>query len=149
MSAKRVPARKRVIGAARTPRELLRFSLAVVAYRGIKPLRGAPESFADFRANETTRTPREIVAHIADLYGWALTMAKGDVKWVSVPPRAWRVEMNRLFSRLKALDAYLASKQPLGTSAEQLMAGPVADSLQHIGQLTMLRRLAGTPARSK
>lgn len=34
-------------------------------------------------------------------------------------------------------------------TAEKLMAGPVADALQHIGQLTMLRRLAGTPIKGK
>lgn len=134
---------------ATTARDLLRFALAVVAYRGLKPLRDAPESYPDFRAAPLTRTPREIVAHIGDLYAWAVTMAKGDVKWVSEPPREWDVEVDRLFRNLKALDRFLASRARLGTTAEKLMAGPVADSLQHIGQLTMLRRLAGAPIRGE
>jgi hypothetical protein len=50
---------------------------------------------------------------------------------------------------LQSLDAYLASDQPLRAPAERLFQGPVADALTHVGQLAMLRRLSGSPARGE
>ena len=47
-------------------RQLLRHTLATLAYRGGKAVCGAPAS-AEFRASETTRTPGQILAHIGDL----------------------------------------------------------------------------------
>ena len=60
-----------------TDRDLLRHSIATLAYRGGKAIRGAPEGFSDFRASEKTRTPGQILAHLSDLIDWALSMAKG------------------------------------------------------------------------
>jgi hypothetical protein len=62
-------------------RELLRHTLATLAYRGGKTLRGAPESFAAFRASEAGRTPAQILAHIGDLLDWALSLSVGKEKW--------------------------------------------------------------------
>jgi len=64
-------------------------------------------------------------------------------------PLPWDREVARFFAALQAFDAYLASEKPLGWSAEQLFQGPIADALTHTGQLTMLRRLAGTPVRGE
>ena len=50
---------------------------------------------------------------------------------------------------LTAFDAYLASDQPLHTSAEKLFQGPVADALTHVGQIAMMRRLAGAPIKGE
>ena len=46
-------------------------------------------------------------------------------------------------------DARLASSAPLGSPAERLFQGPVADALTHVGQLAMLRRMSGGPMRSE
>ena len=143
--ARRAPA----VSAARTARELLRHACAVAAYRGAKAMRGAPEAFGDFKVGDRSRTPVQIVSHIADLYAWAVKLANGSKSWSEHAPGSWSAEVNRLHAELKRCDAYLASKRPLQTSAERLLAGPVADSLQHIGQLTMLRRLAGSPVRGE
>jgi hypothetical protein len=66
---------------ADTSRRFLRHALATVAYRGGKALRGAPDTFAEFRASDSTRSPAQILAHIGDLYDWALSQAKGQEKW--------------------------------------------------------------------
>ena len=142
-------AQTRAATTAQTARHLLRHACAVAAYRGAKAMRGAPASFGDFTAGAGTRTPREIVSHMADLYAWALTMASGAVKWVNHTPGTWAREVARFHRELARFDAHLASRRALHVSAERLMAGPVADSLQHIGQLTMLRRLAGAPIRGE
>ncbi|HEY6390895.1 MAG TPA: hypothetical protein VIX89_06435 [Bryobacteraceae bacterium] len=130
-------------------RQLLRHTLATLAYRGGKALRGAPDAFADFHACETTRTPVQILAHMGDLFDWALSMAKGQQVWRDAPPLAWAAEAERFFASLKAFDDYLGSGLPLNTPAEKLFQGPVADALTHVGQLMMLRRLAGAPPRGE
>lgn len=130
-------------------RELLRHTLATLAYRGGKAVRGAPAGFAEFRVGPDTRTPARILAHIGDLLDWALWLARGEHRWKDSEPLPWDAEVERFFAGLAALDAYLASDAPLGRPAEALFQGPVADALTHVGQLTMLRRLAGSPVRGE
>lgn len=130
-------------------RELLRHALATIAYRGGKSVRGAPESFATFKIHAASRTPGEILAHVGDLFDWALTLAQGAQAWHDSKPLAWDQETERFFESLGRFDAYLASDRPLAESAERLFQGPIADALTHIGQLTMLRRVEGTPMRSE
>ena len=57
--------------------------------------------------------------------------------------------MSRFFSSLKEFDTYLASNATLEAPAEQLFQAPVADALTHIGQIALLRRLAGAPIRAE
>lgn len=130
-------------------RELLRHTVATVAYRAGKAVRHAPAAFADHRCGPTSRTPVQILAHIGDLYDWALGMARGRHEWHDSTPLPWDQEVARFFVALAAFDAYLAGHEPLRRPAEMLFQGPVADSLAHIGQLTMLRRLAGSPVRAE
>lgn len=134
---------------AGTSREMLRHALATLAYRGAKAILGAPQGFAEFRASETTRTPGQILAHIGDLLDWALSLAKGMEKWHNSAPLPWEKSAERFFTALRAFDDYLASAAPLGCPAERLFQGPVADALTHVGQMSMLRRLAGVPVRGE
>ncbi len=130
-------------------RDLLRHALATIAYRGGKAVRGAPGGFATFKAQGTSRTPVEILAHVGDLFDWALTLAKGAQAWHDSAPLAWDQEVERFFGSLGRFDAFLASDAPLSESPERLFQGPIADALTHVGQLTLLRRLEGTPMRSE
>jgi len=130
-------------------RELLRHTVATVAYRGGKAVMSAPAGFNSFRANETTRTPEQILAHIGDLYDWALSLARGKQSWSNSTPQEWDAEVERFFAAVKAFDDYLASDEELHCPAEKLFQGPVADSLTHIGQIAMLRRMAGGPVKGE
>ena len=130
-------------------RELLRHSLATLAYRASKPLRDAPESFATFRCGPTSRTPGEIVAHLGDLMEWGGWMARGTQKWSNSRPGDWNADVARFFAELEIFDRVLASDDELKATCERLFQGPIADSLTHVGQLTMLRRLEGTPIRGE
>ena len=58
-------------------RELLRHTVATLAYRGGKAISKAPPDFKDFRVAADSRTPGEILAHIGDLLDWALSIAVG------------------------------------------------------------------------
>ena len=126
-------------------RQLLRHTLATVAYRGGKALRGAPDHFATFHIGDKTRTPGQILAHMGDLFDWALSIAEGKQAWNDSTPLPWNAEVERFFAAVQKFDDYLASSESLHGSAEGLFQGPIADALNHIGQIAMLRRLAGSP----
>ena len=130
-------------------RDLLRHTVATVAYRGGKAVRGAPAAFASFRAGETTRTPAAILAHIGDLFDWALSQAKGAEAWNESTPLAWDREVERFFATLQRFDDFLASGAPLAAPPERIFQGAIADALAHVGQLAMLRRLAGAPIKGE
>jgi hypothetical protein len=130
-------------------RELLRHAVATLAYRGAKAIRNAPPELADFRFGDGTRSPLQILAHLGDLLEWAVSLAEGNQKWNVATPGSWDAEASRFFSALTRLDECLASDRPLGCKPEKLLQGPVADALTHVGQVMMLRRLAGAPVRSE
>jgi len=130
-------------------RELLRHAVATLAYRAGKTLRDIPENFASFRIGEATRTPAQILAHIGDLLDWALSLAEGKQRWNDSTPLPWEQEVARFFEALKKFDDYLASDAPLSRPCEKIFQGPIADALTHVGQIAMLRRLAGAPVRGE
>ena len=126
-------------------RQLVRHGIATIAYRGAKAVRGAPNSFATYHIGDKTRTPTQILTHIGDLFAWALAAVQGNQEWHESAPLAWQAEIERFFATLKKFDDYLGSAQPIQLSAEKLLQSPIADALTHIGQIAMLRRLAGSP----
>lgn len=148
---------------------LLRHAVATLAYRGGKTLRGCPAGFADFRAAPGTRTPAEILAHLGDLLDWAESQVRGKPAWRDSGPMTWEEEQARFFAALSALDQALgrdldmthdeglgkahggepAAAAPAAISAEKLLQGPIADTFTHVGQLALLRRLAGAPVRGE
>ncbi len=130
-------------------RQFLRHTLATLAYRGGKAIRATPENFSEFRAGETTRTPGQILAHIGDLLDWALSQAAGQEKWHNAKPQSWDEGVHRFHTALQAFDDYLASKKPLKHAAEKIFQGAIADALTHVGQISLLRRLAGAPVRGE
>ncbi len=130
-------------------RQLLRHTVATLAYRGGKAVRDAPDTFASFCAAPGTRTPAEILAHIGDLLDWALSIAQGEQRWHNSDPLPWSDEVRRFFAALEAFDAELASSSTLHAEPEKLFQGPIADALTHVGQLAMLRRLAAVPVRGE
>ena len=125
-------------------RDLLRHTVATVAYRAARALEEAPEDFAGFAG--AGRTPAQILTHMGDLFDWALSMAKGEERWHNSRPLPWTEEKSRFFAAVEAFERQLASSENLHVTEERLFQGPVADALTHVGQLAMLRRLAGSPA---
>lgn len=130
-------------------RLLLRHALATLAYRAAKACRGAPEDFTNFRAAPDSRSAGEILAHLGDLIEWVDSQARGAQRWNSSKPSAWNEGVARFHIALQHLDDYLASCAPLHHDAMQLFQGGIADSLTHVGQINMLRRLAGSPVRGE
>jgi hypothetical protein len=128
---------------------MLRHTLATLSYRGGKAVRDAPDAVPAFRASPTTRTPAEILAHVGDLLDWALALADGRHEWHDSKPVAWPDEVSRFFAGVAALDARLAGDEPLACEPERLFQGPIADALTHVGQIALLRRMAGAPVKGE
>lgn len=130
-------------------RELLRHTVATLAYRANRALDGAPPGFSGFQPGGKVRTAGQILAHAGDLFDWALALAQGQKRWQDSQPLPWEQETARFFSALKAFDDFLASENELQATPERLFQGPIADALTHIGQIAMLRRLAGGPIKGE
>jgi hypothetical protein len=130
-------------------KDLLRHTLATLAYRGGKVVRNAPEGFSDFKPGDKTRTAVQIVAHIGDLMEWGTALARGEKIWNEATPKPWDLEVARFFDTIRRFDELLASDQPLGFPAERLFQGPIADAFTHVGQLAMMRGLAGERVRAE
>jgi hypothetical protein len=131
-------------------RALLRHAVATLAYRAAKVLRGFPEGGVESRLSPATRCPRELLAHLADLMHWADGLARGEDRWHPVQEGGWAAHRERFFANLAALDAALAAPPAPpapAVPAEKILQGPVADALTHVGQLALLRGLAGAPVR--
>ncbi len=128
---------------------MLRHTLATLAYRAGKVLRDAPADFQAYQPSEGVRTPGEILAHMSDLMDWALSIVNQKQAWTDSPVQPWDADVRRFFESLSRLDAALAGPLPAEVSAERLFQGPVADALWHVGQLAMLRRMAGAPIRGE
>jgi hypothetical protein len=132
-----------------TDQEFLRHTVATLAYRAAKTMRGAPATFAAFQPGPTSNTAVQLVAHMGDLMDWALAMANGTPRWNNSTPQAWDAECARFFAAVQAFDDRLAAGEPLQYELTRLFQGPVADALTHTGQLAMMRRLHGAPMKGE
>lgn len=130
-------------------RQLLRHTLSTLAYRGGKAVRNVPAGFGEFQGGEGVRTPGQILAHVGDLLEWGLSIAMGQQKWNDSGPLPWEQEVERFFAVLKKFDDFLASSEPVQAPCEKLFQGPIADALTHVGQIAILRRLAGAPVKAE
>jgi hypothetical protein len=138
-----------VMETADTKREMLRHTVATLAYRGAKTVRGASDSFGAFGAPDTPRTPAKILAHIGDLLDWGLSIAKGAEAWNDSESLPWDQGVARFHHALEEFDNYLASDAELSGTCERLFQGPIADALTHVGQIAMLRRMAEEPIKGE
>jgi hypothetical protein len=127
--------------------QLLRHTVATLAYRAQKALHGAPPEFASYRLSPASRTPLEILSHLGDLMEWAERMAHGEYRWTPVPQHDWEAASDRFFQGLLALDAAISTSPLSEYPADVIFQGPIADALTHVGQLSMLRGVAGAPVR--
>jgi hypothetical protein len=125
----------------------LRQLTATLAYRAAKVLRDVPRGFGETTVDPATRRPVQIVAHMADLMAWGVSMAQGGREWKAGGSDDWDREVARFFDGLTALDAALAAEGPFAGNINKIIQGPLADALTHVGQLAMLRGIAGSPVR--
>ncbi|MCL6444478.1 hypothetical protein [Alicyclobacillus acidocaldarius] len=123
----------------------VRHLLATIGYRTAKVIKEVPEHYPAFEAGQGIRTPVEILHHMGDVLLIAYRdFYGGEREDTSI--LSWEQEVDRFFDILESLDqAITHGVEPKKRSWEQLLQGPLADVLTHIGQLATLRRLAGDP----
>ena len=126
---------------------MVRHLLATLAYRAAKVLRDIPDDFPTFTPSPTTRPPVLIVAHLADLMAWAVTLADSQSVWKAAGSGNWDLEVRRFFDGMQTLDDRLAAAPISESDAHKMISGPLADALTHVGQLAMLRGMAGASVR--
>jgi hypothetical protein len=130
----------------KTTLAVCRHLVATLAYRAAKVLRDAPPGFAETSFGDSTRKPVLIVAHLADLMAYSIRLIQGELLFKAEGSDDWTKEVARFFDQLAALDRGLESSSA-DFSVEKLIQGPLADALTHVGQLAMLRGMAGAPVR--
>jgi hypothetical protein len=126
-------------------RSMLRHFLAALAYRAQKAVRGAPAEFADFRAPRMVRSPRELVRHMDSVLGYARTFLIGGMYR---PPKfeSFDETVGHFHEILEDLARHLEEGTEFQEiTAEKMLQGPFSDAMTHVGQLAMLRRIAGYP----
>ncbi len=128
-------------------RQFLRHTVATLAYRAEKVLRETPGGFPHMRLSHSSRAPIQILCHMSDLIDWAESMARGESRWQPEHAATWAEAADRFFDRMAALDQALTENLPESRSPEVIFQGPIADALTHLGQLALMRGLAGIPVR--
>ena len=63
--------------------------------------------------------------------------------------KPWDDEVEHFYETLRRLDTSIARGKPRKVTEEQLLQGPLSDAMTHVGQLSMLRRLTGSPIPSE
>jgi hypothetical protein len=126
-------------------KDFLRHFLATIAYRARKVIIDSPADFGTFDAGHGVRKPVEILSHMSKVLQHARSFfITTETTRISVG--TWEQEVERFFRVLSELDKLLeAGIEPRGRTVEQLLQGPLADAMTHIGQLAMLRRMASSP----
>jgi len=128
-----------------TEYRILRHFLAAIAYRTQKALRGAPDSYPDFRVKPGVRTPHELLWHMSSVMGYARTFFIGG-EWHPEKMPTLDEEITRFHDMLESFASYLERETPLrDTTPERILQGPFSDVMTHVGQLALLRRLHGGP----
>ena len=126
--------------------DLLRHSLATIAYRFQKSVRNAPEEFAEYMAGSGVRQPVEIVRHMRQVILFAVGAVTGSPPaGAELANAGWDTEIARFHAALGELDRLLATHDLSAAASAKIIQGPLADVLCHVGQLAMLSRMSGVP----
>jgi hypothetical protein len=133
---------------------MLRHTLATLAYRSAKVVRDVPADFSTFTPTPGSRSAGQILAHMGDLMDWSVSIVEGRQTWRDSTPQAWDADTRRFFAGLAKFDALLAGPRDAAPglregTEEKLFQGPVSDALTHVGQLAILRRIAGAPIKGE
>ncbi|MDZ7708361.1 MAG: hypothetical protein U5J97_10830 [Trueperaceae bacterium] len=132
----------------RRERDVLAHALATLEYRTDVALAGAPDTFMTFRAAPDVRTPEELLAHMTQLMAMAENRMDeaASVTRGAEPDADSGPPLTHFRNRLRALAVAIEAAEDLQrATAYKLLQGPILDAVTHAGQLTLLRRLSGSP----
>jgi hypothetical protein len=123
--------------------------LGSIAYHLQKALRDAPSGFESFKAGPTSRTPQELIKHIDGVLGYARTCFIGG-RYRNTLLETMEQQVRQVHETMESLAGLIREGQELiEIKEEQLLQGPFSDAMTHIGQISFLRRLYGSPVPSE
>ena len=124
---------------------LIRHFLATLSYRANKVISNVPVNYPGLQTGKGVRTPQEILNHISTVLLHTKSYLLNE-KEENYPLREWNGEVKLFNDALKELDKiFCRNKKMSMDKLKLLLQGPLSDAMTHIGQLAMLRRLAGSP----
>jgi hypothetical protein len=130
-------------------RRMLCHFLASITYHAQKALRGAPDGFESFRVQTGSRTPQELVQHIESVLGYARTFFTGGA-YSNTLLATMQEQVGQMHATIGDLARLIEEGRGLrGITEEQLLQGPFSDAMTHVGQISFLRRLYGSPVASE
>ncbi len=128
--------------------EILRHFLASIAYHATKAIKNAPDDYPELDIGKGVRTPRHILHHVTGVLSYAHSFYEHyDTTHFEYKP--WEEEVAHFYETLSNLDSSMKERRPREVTEEQLLQGPLSDSMAHVGQLLMLRRMADSPVPSE
>ncbi len=127
---------------------MLRHFIASIAYRATKAMKNAPDTYPNLYIGKGVRTPIRILHHITGVLTYAHSFFEHyDTTYSDI--KSWNEEVDEFYNILSKLDKSLKEDIPSKVTKEQLLQGPLSDSMAHVGQLLMLRRMADSPVPSE
>jgi hypothetical protein len=131
----------------RAESHLLRHYLATLVYRADKAIKEVPDHYPHMQLGKGVRSPIEILSHMTDVLTYAYSLfADGSRTTERRQIGTWEEEVGRFYSIVEKLDRSLSRGLPnTDRIAERLLQGPLSDAMTHVGQLSMLKRLADDP----
>jgi len=128
---------------------MIRHLTATVAYRFAKQVKAAPTHFATFDAGNDVVSPVKIVNHITVVIRFAQQLIDKTIKPTAPKTKNISEAAEIFHNALQLLDEMLLERDIEEKVLCQIIQGPLADALTHIGQLSTLRRLSGAPVYSE
>lgn len=128
---------------------VFRHAIATLGHRFGVAVQQAPEGFSDYLACPGTRSPGQILAHMNVLLEFSANVVRGVRERPEEASLVWDQALRRFYQLLRDLDDAVVAAAGREFPLEMLLQGPVADALTHVGQLTMLRRMAGAPVQTE
>ena len=136
--------------------KLVRHLLATLVYRTTKIIHDAPENYPNTSIGNNVRTPEKILVHINSLIQlsnrfWSPhkpTSIANHRKQSS--KKGWEMEVELFYQLAAQFDETLSTyTTPRKYSPEKILQGPLMDAFTHVGQLALLRRMAGSPIKGE
>jgi hypothetical protein len=132
--------------------DLVRHLLATLVYRTTKIIHDAPELYPTISIGNNVRTPEKVLGHINSLIQLSNRFWSPE-RPVSMANRrkdsgkkGWELEVDLFYKMAAEFDETLAKYPvPRKYTPEKVLQGPFMDAFTHVGQLALLRRMAGAP----
>ena len=124
-----------------------RHLLATISYRLHAAVRDAPEEFAHAELCPGFRTPLELLRHCSHLMRIVQSAHDTEIEPTEPGAMGWNAEIARFDGLCVAIDQVWerGDTEWVRWTPEQILQGPLADALTHVGQIALMRRLAGDP----